>query len=81
MYGFLPVASEGIRCEGTYLKSISSTFIELISTTNMLNFTTTGVPFFDGGRTSAMMSQRCVCVYVFERERTRETEIAFYLFG
>lgn len=35
-----------------YLKSISSTFIELISFINKLNFTTTGIPFFDGGRTS-----------------------------
>lgn len=47
----------------TYLKSISSTFIELISTTNMLNFTTTGVPFFDGGRTSATMGDHVRQIY------------------
>lgn len=38
------------RC--TYLKSISSTLIELISTTNMLKSTITGEPFFEGGRIS-----------------------------
>lgn len=36
----------------TYLKSISSTLIELISTTNMLKSTITGDPFFEGGRIS-----------------------------
>lgn len=35
-----------------YLKSMSSTLIEFISTTNILNLTITGVPFFDGGLTS-----------------------------
>lgn len=36
----------------THLKSISSTLIELISTTNMLKSTITGDPFFEGGRIS-----------------------------
>lgn len=36
----------------THLKSISSTLIELISTTNMLKSTITGEPFFEGGRIS-----------------------------
>jgi len=36
----------------TYLKSISSTLIELISTTNMLKSTITGEPFLEGGRIS-----------------------------
>lgn len=33
---------------------MSSTLIEFISTTKILILTTTGVPFFDGGRTSAL---------------------------
>lgn len=42
---------KGVRSE-TYLKSISSTLIELISTTNMLKSTITGEPFLEGGRIS-----------------------------
>lgn len=36
-----------------YRKSMSSTLMELISTTKMLKFTTTGAPFSDGGLISA----------------------------
>lgn len=39
-----------------YLKSISSTLIEFISTTNTLNSMRTGDPFEAGGRTSKMKS-------------------------
>jgi DNA-binding transcriptional regulator WhiA len=44
--------SKAFKKKHTYLKSISSTLIELISTTKMLNSTRTGVPLGDGGRTS-----------------------------
>jgi len=43
-----------LQFAATYLKSISSTLIELISTTNMLKSTITGEPFFEGGRISAI---------------------------
>lgn len=38
-----------------YLKSMSSTFIEFISTTFILNWTSSGIPLYVGGRTSKLM--------------------------
>lgn len=58
----------------THLKSISSTFIEFMSTTNILNSTVTGVPFLEIGRISGKKEKKSII------RKWKTNNFLFYLY-